>query len=342
MGRPIKPKQRNLSASVSDKSRELLETTAEKTKTTMSDILDRIIKASLSPKRGLAKRLEKEKVESLEKLGQQRAVIAANLEKSEADAELQLSQARADAEAKLNKAEADAELQLSQARADAELTLKQIQERYDLQVELARSEAERLHTLSEDEATLRVQRNDYEWSNSLQAMLMLVTTGSKEDQIEAYKTLSAQQYVTRWLFDRRIIAATCKFGIQHTSLGLFQAYGSFMSSRQIVDKMLAADLAADTPCIEMSEEAFDYLISNQYLGDFDAAFADFCAGDIQHSFREFDGGPVLDIKHVPGFGTKLQETDSLYGTNYTEVWHDAKGKQITTVKKCIQTQQNVL
>lgn len=72
--------KRMLSASVSQEARRLLEQKATATGSTMSDVLDKLIRTAFKPKRGLAKRIDKDK-----------AIIKADLANAKARAEAELA-----------------------------------------------------------------------------------------------------------------------------------------------------------------------------------------------------------------------------------------------------------
>ena len=76
MGRPINRCRSQLSLSVPQETRELLETKSEQSKQTMSDLVDKLIRKAFGVKNGLAKQLEAKKAQVLLDLEQAEAVMA--------------------------------------------------------------------------------------------------------------------------------------------------------------------------------------------------------------------------------------------------------------------------
>lgn len=251
MGRPIKSGKRLLSANVTDEARALLETKAEQTKSTMSDVLDKLIKKAFSPKRGLASRVAKAKADADVLLEQEQFSINASLASFSASIAIQLSAAEADAEAKLSNARAEAESKLSAAKADADAKLSHA--KYSAQDAIRAAEKE--------------------WADSLQAMLV---SASERNWLSKEHYL---QHVSRWLFDRRVLAVQDRFDRWRVGVGLGGAMLTYMQSGMLPDKLQAADLAAESPTIELSEEVFDYMLASLYAGDADEFFSEYCKQD---------------------------------------------------------------
>jgi hypothetical protein len=129
---------------------------------------------------------------------------------------------------------------------------------------------------------------DAAWSGSIQAMLLEQFTGTC--------TQDNFNFVNKWLFDNRIMAAKDRQGTWNSFGSCWKAAYSYMASTMIKDKLLAADLAAEAETYELPEEAFSYLASC-YDNNVEALFVAYDC-------------PIDN----PGFYQYSKETDELYGT----------------------------
>jgi hypothetical protein len=197
----------------------MLRSKSETTGVTMSDILDKLIKAAFKPKRGLAKRIAKDK--------------------AKAESELQSATSRIDQELASAKAKAESELAIVSRVANEELT-----------------------------------RLDFEWSESLQAKLLWM-----RDQDWSTSGECPFEHLSYWLFTRKVFAIQDRSKWWRTGLGLAYACRTWMSSDLLPDKLLAADLVAETEMLDCPDEVYDYLITSFYNGSTKQAFADFCVKD---------------------------------------------------------------
>jgi hypothetical protein len=271
MARPISSVTKTaLNCSVSLSSKELLEAKSKAYGKSMSDLVDRLIVECFSPKKGLAKRLESDKSAAVKLNTETKSEAARDSDSKKLEACRLLEAAKLEAGRLLEAAELEAsrlftssELEYSRISAEADLELKEA-------IDLAESS----------------------WGGSIQSMLLEQFTGTC--------TQENLEFVNRWLFDNRILAAKDKQGSWNSCGSCWRAAHSYMTSTMIKDKLLAADLAAEAETYELPEEAFSYLAS--------------CYdNDLEALFTAYDSP-----KDSPSFYRYCKETDELYGTKLLE------------------------
>jgi len=253
-----------LSIAVPLESRELLETKAKQSGQTMSDLVDKLIRKAFGVKHGLARRVADRK-----------AQINSELESMEVQLLIEAEQAR----------QKNSDL-VKQELAKLESALKQEIDRIGLATIRANKEA-----------AFKLLEVSKEWEDSMQAMLL--KTCPPDAKPENWDV----DFMSRWLFDRRVIGTKAKNGQTYSFDRLPWGPNSFMVSPMIPDKLMAADLAAEAEVFELSTQAYEHMLSC-YSNSPDAMYA------------AFDS--PCNSPQVAEFWAFLKESDRLFGSDLAE------------------------
>lgn len=187
----------------------------------MSELVDKLISEAFSPKKGLAKRLDKEYTEAERRFAEAAVAIERQLAEAKSNAELGLAEAKI----KADKLVADARLSAEQQLSDEKARLAQLYADFDA-----------------------------EWGGSLQAALRELCPKNKPSEWDL-KALS------RWLFDRRVFVVEQENKRRVSMGRISQGPVSFLTCARLPDRSMAEDLAAEAMMWDVSPDAFDLMLS---------------------------------------------------------------------------------
>jgi hypothetical protein len=156
-------------------------------------------------------------------------------------------------------------------------------------VERAELEAQRLIEEADSELQEAIKAAESSWEGSIQSFLLRHLTTEE--------TVAKKELTNRWLFDNYIFAAKDRFDEWKSCGGVCDSMSSYMYNPLIKDKLLAADIAADTSMYSVSTDVVSYLASC-YDNSLDKLYA------------AFDSATVADGV----FFKYCNEADKLYGS----------------------------